>query len=350
VTDANTSDLPKRFRPTPDGIPGHDHYVAITKNWQYSREAIAQLRDGLDGALPEGVKTIAIAGSFGRFEASSQSDADCIIVMEDGDEFDFEKTSVAANELIAERVRELRIAEPNPKGVFAKSRRFTELLPPEQTGEFGSHEEVPDVLGKRMLMLLESQPLCRDEAYDACLDKIFSRYAQYVLDDTSKEHLVLLNDLIRYFRFICINYQANFERENEKWPLRNLKLRHSRVVMYAGLLVLLGEASKYDDQRKLDWVSENLTLTPLERIAKVYGANNDSSFYRVGGLYNTFLDRLSDKTLREELNEIDYSARYANSTFATLKANSDALQAELTRFIYARRGDWSERFFEYLLF
>jgi hypothetical protein len=32
------------------------------------------------------------------------------------------------------------------------------------------------------------------------------------------------------------------------------------------------------------------------------------------------------------------------------KANSDALRSELTRFIFARRGQWSERFFEYLIF
>lgn len=120
--------------------------------------------------------------------------------------------------------------------------------------------------------------------------------------------------------------------------------------MYTGLLVLLGEASKHSDEQKLEWVRGNLELTPLERIAKVYEANNDSGFYRVGGLYNTFLDRLSDKSLREELNEIEYGYRYQNSTFATLKANSDALQAELTRFVYARRGEWSERFFEYLIF
>lgn len=86
-------DLPDRFRPKPDGIPGHERYVAITNNWQFSREAIAHLRAGLEDALPDGVKTIAIAGSFGRFEASRQSDADCIIVLEDRDDFDVGATT-----------------------------------------------------------------------------------------------------------------------------------------------------------------------------------------------------------------------------------------------------------------
>lgn len=347
---SNSVDLPDRFRLTPGGIPGFQRYSAITKNWQFSLEAIAKLRAGLADAVPEGVKTIAIAGSFGRLEASDLSDADCIIVIDDDPSVDAEKVSKAAVKAVTSLLREMGVNEPNPKGVFAAPRRFEEMLPPKQTGKLGSDEESPDILGKRMLMLLESQPLYRDDAYEECLEEIFKRYSAYVIPETSKEHLVLLNDLIRYFRFICINYQASFERENEKWPLRNMKLRHSRVVMYSGLLFLLGEASKHSDEQKLKWVRENLSLTPLERIAKVYKANNDSSFYRVGGLYNTFLDRLSEEALREELNQIDYKDRYQNQTFATLKANSDALQAELSRFVYAQRGVWSERFFEYLLF
>ena len=161
---------------------------------------------------------------------------------------------------------------------------------------------------------------------------------------------MLLNDLIHYFRFICINYQSSFDRENEKWPLRNVKLRHSRIVMYMGLLALLGEASKFWDERKASWVRERLALTPLERIAAVYEANAEATFFRVAGAYETFLARISDPHLRADLNNLDYDRRYENITFAALKANSDALQSELTRFIFARRGQWSERFFEYLIF
>jgi hypothetical protein len=36
--------------------------------------------------------------------------------------------------------------------------------------------------------------------------------------------------------------------------------------------------------------------------------------------------------------------------FDELHSNSDILIKELTRFILDRRGDWSEAFFEYLLF
>jgi hypothetical protein len=64
---------------------------------------------------------------------------------------------------------------------------------------------------------------------------------------------------------------------------------------------------------------------------------------------------LSNPDVRKELNgdqvrEGSYDTRYQMPYYATLKANSDALVAELIRFILGRRGVWSERFFEYLIF
>ncbi|HEX8102065.1 MAG TPA: nucleotidyltransferase domain-containing protein [Solirubrobacteraceae bacterium] len=324
-------------------------YHALRDNWRHSRDVMLELRKRFDREDLPGVETIAIAGSFARFEASPESDADCIIILEDATE-DQQAAAAHVLETVARVLMDLDIPEPNPTGVFASPRRLSELLPPMHEGRMGSETEETDVLSKRLLMLLESRPVWNDGGYEAAIEAIFERYERYVVEDQTKEHLLLLNHLIHYFRYICVNYESNFHRQNDKWPLRNLKLRHSRIVMYMGLLVLLGEASKHTDGQKLATVRENLVLPPLERIAKVYALNRDTSFFRVAGLYNTFLARISDATTRAELNGVGYEDRYSNVLFSALKANSDALQAELSRFIYARRGQWSERFFEYLIF
>lgn len=344
-------DLPDYFPEMPRLIPHVEHYQSVCANWRYSRQKLLELRERLasqQAALTD-VMTIAAAGSFGRLEASAQSDADCIIVLKDGLP-DQSASERAAVDLVTSAIADMGISKPNPTGVFARARAFEELLPPQEAGGMGSSDEHVDVLGKRILMLLESRPVFADEAYVSCLEQVFARYGIYVGADTRKEHLYLLNHLIHYFRFICVNYQASFDREYERWPLRNLKLRHSRIVMYMGLLVLIGESSKYVCAQKIAILHEHLHLTPLERIAMVYEANHDWSFFRVAGLYNTFLARISDETTRQELNNLDYSGRYENVLFSTLKTNSDALQSELTRFVLARRGQWSERFFEYLIF
>lgn len=118
-------------------------------------------------------------------------------------------------------------------------------------------------------------------------------------------------------------------------------------------MMLLGECSR-ERKDKVAWLTASLKLTPLERIAWVYAAHGDTSFFRIAGFYNTFLDRMNDpevrKALHTESTTLTYENRYKSPHYAPLKANSDALVAELLRFVLERRGEWTERFFEYLLF
>ena len=325
----------------PRFIPSVERYSSLVENWKFSFQLLERLRSKLAGALSDNVECVAMAGSFGRLEGSSSSDADYILVVKDA-----KAESVTIDrQTVNDAIKAEGVSPPNKSGVFAVARDREELI-----SLVGKADEQMDVLGKRMLLLLESRPLFGDEAFTVLLRDIFLRYAEYLEGDPSKEFAFLLNDLIRYFRFICVNYQSSFWRENEKWPLRNLKLRHSRVLMYSGLLLVLGEASKYTDERKTSTVWQAMPLTPLERLAWVYSENHDHSFFRVVGLYNVFLSRLSDAGVRAKLNALEYKDRYSSPVFAELKANSDAFVAELLRFVLARRGTWSERFFEYLMF
>ena len=242
-------------------------------------------------------------------------------------------------------IAKFAVSPPNKSGVFSEPRSRAELI-----DTIGEEREKPDQLAKRMLLLLESRPIYKTDAFAELTMAIFDKYTEFVIRDGRKEFTFLTNDLIRYFRYICVNYQASFWRENEKWALRNLKLRHSRIIMYAGLLFLLGEASKCDDDTKIAVVRDHLPMTPLERLAWVYESSRDQSFYRVLGLYNVFVAHASEAEWRNKLQDVEYKDRYSVPEFAEMKANSDALAAELTRFLFARRGQWSDRFFEYLFF
>jgi hypothetical protein len=242
-------------------------------------------------------------------------------------------------------IEDYGVSPPNKSGVFSQPRSKAQLIE-----SIGKADETSDEFGKRLLLLLESRPIYRPDFFEALLLDAFNRYSELVTGDPDKEFAFLANDLMRYFRYICVNYQHNFWRQNEKWALRNLKLRHSRIVMYSGLLFLLGEASKYTGEQKVQTVWEHLSYTPLERLAWVYDQNHDGGFFRILGLYNVFVSRLSDKNWREQLKDVGYEDRYTVPAFAELKANSDAFIAEFVRFIFARRAQWSDRFFEYLFF
>ncbi|MDA8442139.1 MAG: hypothetical protein M0Z55_07150, partial [Peptococcaceae bacterium] len=204
-------------------------------------------------------------------------------------------------------------------------------------------------LAQRLLLLLESQPVYNEDIYIKAVNNVLDKYLQYVIEDPKRQAVFLLNDTIRYFRSICVNYQYTCWKEEEKWTLRNIKLRHSRVIMYAGLLLLIVNASKKDED-KLGYIRKHIRYTPIERIVHVYQDNDDHNFQKVLECYDLFLKKISDKDIRESLRGIDYSERYSNPYYKELKVNSDKLQTELTRFILANRHNWAPEIFEYLIF
>ena len=245
------SEAEKRWElPTePRTIRKFDRYATLKTNWSYSVAFLRYLSAKCATGLSNNVETVAVAGSFGRLEGSTESDADYIIVVKDPEHASIE----ADKEILQKAIQAYGVSPPNKSGVFSQPRSQSQLIDP-----IGEANEKADELGKRMLLLLESRPIFRADIFDFLVDAIFAKYANYVTADPDKEFTFLVNDLIRYFRFICVNYQSSFWRQNEKWALRNLKLRHSRIVMYSGLLFLLGEASKYRGPAKVDTVRTNL--------------------------------------------------------------------------------------------
>jgi hypothetical protein len=337
-----------------------ERYTEVKRNWDESKKLISSIREHLstiDAEIASKIYTIATAGSLGRMEASPDvSDLDLILVLSDDIDPDSEIARVLYKS-VWKALEPLNLQLPKSTGVFANSTSQKQLI-----SDIGKANEKYEVFGKRLLILLESQPLYQDSNYTNLIRVIVERYAdKYVKNDSKKEWTLLLNDLIRYFRSLAVNYQWDFENQVEKWAIRNIKLRHSRLLMYSGLLMLLGEASK-ERQDKVSWLQKELVKTPLERVAWVYEQNMDWNFHRVIGFYNVFLSMLNQPEIRKNLNFnpselIDdtnnynsYENRYENLDFANLKANSDGLIAEFLRFVLARRGAWTERFFEYLIF
>jgi hypothetical protein len=330
-----------------------NRYNALSTNWVFTKGKIAEIKAALNGGnLPDTIATLAVAGSLGRMDAAPDvSDCDLLVVLSDA-ALKNENEAQATYERVWDILMPLNLKPPKPTGTFSKPTSIEQLC---DKKNIGAADEDMRSFAKRLLLLLETQPVYKPDGYQKVVDAVVNSYAEeYVAKDPRKEWGFLINDLIRYFRSLCVNYQWDFENEHGKWPLRNIKLRHSRLIMYGGLLMLLGQCSR-ERQDKVAWLKKHLTLTPLERIAVVYSANQDTNFFRLAGFYDTFLGMLSKPEVRTELNrdqvqQGSYDARYQMRNYAILKANSDGLVAELIRFILGRRGVWSERFFEYLIF
>jgi predicted nucleotidyltransferase len=289
-----------------------------------------------------GMDVLAVAGSLARLEASSLSDIDLIITTTSEPD---DAAATAIVEWRKELCEALGIDAPNPHGVFHQPISRSSVV-----SIAGASDERYDHTSKRILFLLESAPLSDKAEYDALLDAVIDRYAEDVVKDPTKNFVFLLNDVVRYFRLLCVNYQqVKTETPDGKWPLRNVKLRHSRVLMYFSMIAALGLLSRERGADKVDALKLLVRMHPLKRLFVAYQMADDSCFYRVAGLYDTFIALLSKKKTRAALLAVDYETRYESSVFSQLKANSDAFAAELMRFYNARRNYWDERFFEYMI-
>ncbi|HYK05428.1 MAG TPA: hypothetical protein VE974_26995 [Thermoanaerobaculia bacterium] len=341
-------------------------YPAIERSLAFSRETLERIQNALAEALPSPTRCspfVSVSGSLARLEGSHLSDVDCMIVYPgppppDAAEFRSRVYEVLASVRVkAPDCSERALERPNPKGVFAGDANGDELCE-----RIGSRDEPYDNIARRLLLLLEAQALWNPVYFDELRTRLIDEYAEDVSDDQTKHFVLLINDLIRYFRTICVNYHAVKEDEPEKWPIRNIKLRHSRVLMYTSLLFCLAEMSKYEyggpgrrrtdttaPARKTEMLRSYIEMPALERFVQLYERNEDDNLFRLLGYYNNFLEALGKETTREELYRLEYEKRYQSTTFAALKVNSDAFAAEIMRFLWARRGSWSDRFYEYLI-
>jgi hypothetical protein len=326
-------------------------YDALSRAWAFSRQRLSAIRGLLDAAqLPDGIMCIGIAGSLARMEATAESDCDLVVILQDG----IEGNSPAA-ELAFLRVWEalgpLKLERPVTGGIYAGPVASQKLFDPTTLGRIS---EDPRAFGFRITFLLELQPVYRDTAFRQVAARIVDRYASHYVElDESKQWTYLLNDLVRYYKSLCQTYLFGELHDDRLWRSRNLKARHSRLLIYVGLLFLLGEASRITSDKR-GWLLSRLTWTPLERLANMYAIYQDPRFSVIARGMNQFVKAMGTPGFRERLAEtqptIDYLRRESNPDYQRLKKSADALLRELLRFALARQEDWEERFFEYWLF
>lgn len=324
---------------------------ALQAAWTFSQQRLRQIADCLAHAgLPGEIVTVGVAGSLARMEATTQSDCDLVVVLQP-DVDPGSATALAAFQAVWQALAVLDLEAPETAGIYAGPVSLRALLDPATIGRVAEDQRV---FGSRILFLLELQPVWGEPAFREVARAIVERYAdRYVAVDQAKQWTYLLNDLVRYFKSLCQTYMFAELFDDRRWRLRNLKARHSRLLIYAGLLFLLGEASRVTTGKQ-QWLADRLLWTPLERLAACYAEHNDPQFNVVANCLDRFVAAMSDPAFRQGLAETlqpdSPLARESNPQFLALKRNADDFLADLLRFTLARRDDWAERFFEYWLF
>jgi hypothetical protein len=214
--------------------------------------------------------------------------------------------------------------------------------------------EDPNVFGPRVQLVLDGRPVWGGLRHAALLAAVLGRYRWAFLGTHHRPaYSYLIDDVLRYWRSLCVAVRWDFDRDRGGWYWRQAKLWHSRLVMCAGLLFVLGEADR--DDADIGWVLARLEMTPLERLAWVYEANGDPHFERIAGAYERFLTLAHDPGRRAELARAapgapDEVEVHRPAWYGEVEESAWTVRRELVRFALEGRHGWNSQFVTQLLF
>ncbi len=158
------------------------------------------------------------------------------------------------------------VAPPGPTDVFGRAVGAFELVE-----RIGLQEDTNHSLTRRMLLLEESVSLMDAHVHEAVINATLRRYLDAGRTDQMKVPRFLLNDVVRYWRTISVDYQAKARAETAPSGLRYLKLLISRKTLFAGTLMsLLLCGTEGCHQANEKDLTDQFRMTPLERLVQRY--------------------------------------------------------------------------------
>lgn len=239
--------------------------------------------------VTENTACVYVTGSGGRGEMSSHSDLDVFIV-----------SDIVVSDIESSSEDAAQAAKPklsNLDAILLKAELIRAIRTPglkfpdfSKDGKFLEGHTVHDLclnLGKpeddhantftaRLLLLLESKPILGVDTYRRVIDKVIDSYwRDYDEHQSDFRPVFLINDIIRMWKTLCINYEAFTEKKPDekraKRKLSNYKLKHSRALTcYSAVVYLMQVFSEQHTVSRTD-VQALTGLSPTERLQWVTG-------------------------------------------------------------------------------
>lgn len=283
------------------------------------------LRDNIEKAISDSEYKddicVVVTGSYGRLEASEESDIDWYVIFDK--DRDVSETIGVELDIIRNEINKLIPNEHGDTGVFGENAvvKFSEM----QTNIGGSHDSNV-TLTRRMLFLLEGSYLYNEGFFQRLRLELLKKY---IKSTDSKENIprFLLNDIIRYYRTITTDFEYKISEGDKEWGLRNIKLKFSRKLLYFSGVIAVAQLDNLVYEKRLDKAEELFSIPPLERIRNVIGSSSAL------GMYEEFLNIISDKSSREALETVNKTNRIENHIYGRLNDISGSFSEELHKLI-----------------
>jgi hypothetical protein len=186
-------------------------------------------------------------------------------------------------------------------------------------------------------LLLESRAVAGADEHARCFAQVLEAYLGHGVRDYRPPRF-LLNDLIRYWRTICVDFEGKRRGaggDDPKYASRNAKLRTSRKVLFAGGLVPVLLCHTKTAAEMPAFLTRHFGAPPTDRLAAAFiqqGAVAEG--VRALGAYDRWIGMLSSAEVRAELGALRESTREGSALFASIREIGDELQRGLLALLY----------------
>lgn len=232
---------------------------------------------------------IGINGSYARREATEGSDVDLFFLTKESETSPVQGKQEEFRKLLR---ADLDLKLPAPGGVFGKP------FPVDGICKIGGRTDSNDTLTRRMLLLLEGEWVFNEPVFHNVRDRLLKEYLHHKPKE-DKICMFLLNDIIRYWRTICVDLEDKVRADNKPRDIRHIKLRFSRLLLYATGVLSIGEGYGLSCEGKLESLHTLLGTYPIARIQSIVGERAEP----VLDLYAGFLEALDTPAVRRALEE-----------------------------------------------
>lgn len=287
----------------------------------FSEDKLDELRTTLASVVPP-TDIVVTCGSYARREASQSSDLDFFVITADQTKLaDGDESAFTWVDNVRAIIGEIVPIEPATGGAFSQIDSRTAMLQ-----NIGGSADSNAKITRRMLLLLEGEFLFNKQGFRDIRRQILERY----ISDKITDHqlaLFLLNDIIRYYRTMAVDYEFKTQEGDKPWAIRNIKLIFSRKLLYASGLFSIGLTADLRRDIKIERLEQLFDLPALDRLAEICGMNHMAGVNRC---YDRFLERLADAEIREKLKALPRDKR-DDPLFRDLKNEGHHFARELMK-------------------
>ena len=315
-------------------------FPKVRECYERSEMTLAEVAKVLPN-LPKEVSFV-VCGSLARREFCRGGDLDWYLLVDGKADAGHRELEKSVRKALPKAGDGKLFKNPNPTGAFGALVFSHELI-----HCVGGSADTNANLTRRLLLLLEStevpagNPLSpRTAVMRAILERYFGQQATFGPERFFPRFL--LNDIVRLWRTIAVDYAAKLDERGPKgWALRNTKLRFSRKLLFVAGLLLAYECNLFEQdgsqeaaQKGLGDLEQSLSLlrlTPLEMLAKAALQLKlpKATVRQVVKSYSEFLAILDEDGKRTKLDNLDYEHAGKDPLFQQVRGAGEKFQAAL---------------------